>query len=166
MTVRMPGRLFSLFLFGLVAGIAPAQALTNQLHKHPSPYLAMHAGDPVAWQDWGAAAVDRARREGKLLYISVGYFSCHWCHVMQRESYRNKDIAAFLNRHFIPVKVDRELESALDARLIEFAERTRGQGGWPLNVFVTPEAYRAPANSARCSSGRPYTNFPSHSGAA
>lgn len=141
MTVRMRCRLFSLFLLGLVAGIAPAQALTNQLHSHPSPYLAMHAGDPVAWQDWGAAAVDRARREGKLLYISVGYFSCHWCHVMQRESYRNKDIAAFLNRHFIPVKVDRELEPALDARLIEFAERTRGQGGWPLNVFVTPEGY-------------------------
>jgi hypothetical protein len=137
----MPGRRLLLFLFGLVAGIAPAQALTNQLRGHPSPYLAMHAGDPVAWQDWGAAAVQQARRENKLLYISVGYFSCHWCHVMQRESYRNQDIAALLNRHFIPVKVDRELEPALDARLIEFAERTRGQGGWPLNVFVTPEGY-------------------------
>ncbi len=141
MTPRMPGRRLLLFLFGLVAGIAPAQALTNQLRGHPSPYLAMHAGDPVAWQDWGAAAVQQARRENKLLYISVGYFSCHWCHVMQRESYRNQDIAALLNRHFIPVKVDRELEPALDARLIEFAERTRGQGGWPLNVFVTPEGY-------------------------
>ena len=129
----------SLLCFGLAAHAAPA--LTNQLKHHPSPYLAMHAADPVAWQDWGPAAVERARREGKLLFVSVGYFSCHWCHVMQRESYRNPDIAAFLNRHFVPVKVDRELEAALDARLIEFAERTRGQGGWPLNVFVTPEGY-------------------------
>ena len=129
----------SLLSLGLAANAAPA--LTNQLKHHPSPYLAMHAADPVAWQDWGPAAVERARREGKLLFISVGYFSCHWCHVMQRESYRNPDIAAFLNRHFVPVKVDRELEAALDARLIEFAERTRGQGGWPLNVFVTPEGY-------------------------
>src|SRR3989344_2511302 len=131
--------LLPLLCLGLTANAAPA--LTNQLKHHPSPYLAMHAADPVAWQDWGPAAVERARREGKPLFISVGYFSCHWCHVMQRESYRNPDIAAFLNRHFVPVKVDRELEAALDARLIEFAERTRGQGGWPLNVFVTPEGY-------------------------
>jgi uncharacterized protein len=116
-----------------------AHALSNQLKNHPSPYLAMHAADPVAWQDWGQAAVNMARREGKLLYISVGYFSCHWCHVMQRESYRDREIAQFLNRHFIPVKVDRELEPALDARLIEFVESTRGMGGWPLNVFITPE---------------------------
>src|SRR3989338_2853617 len=129
----------SLLCFGLTANAAPL--LTNQLKPHPSPYLAMHAADPVAWQDWGPAAVERARREGKPLFVSVGYFSCHWCHVMQRESYRNPDIAAFLNRHFVPVKVDRELEAALDARLIEFAERTRGQGGWPLNVFITPEGY-------------------------
>src|SRR3989338_6653225 len=128
-----------LLWLGLTANAAPA--LTNQLKHHPSPYLAMHAADPVAWQDWGPAAVERARREGKLLFISIGYFSCHWCHVMQRESYRDPDIAAFLNHHFVPVKVDRELEAALDARLIEFAERTRGQGGWPLNVFVTPEGY-------------------------
>ncbi len=136
MAARFP--LIALFLLPLAVSAAP---LSNQLKNHPSPYLAMHAADPVAWQDWNAAAVERARREGKLLYISVGYFSCHWCHVMQRESYKNQDIARFLNRHFVPVKVDRELESALDARLIEFAERTRGASGWPLNVFVTPEGY-------------------------
>ncbi len=130
--------LIVLFLLPLAASAAP---LSNQLKNHPSPYLAMHAADPVAWQDWNAAAVGRARREGKLLYISVGYFSCHWCHVMQRESYKNPDIARFLNRHFVPVKVDRELESTLDALLIEFAERTRGTSGWPLNVFVTPEGH-------------------------
>jgi len=136
----MTARAFAILLCLLPWAVAAAP-LSNQLKNHPSPYLAMHATDPVAWQDWNAAAVERARREGKLLYVSVGYFSCHWCHVMQRESYKNKDIARFLNRHFIPVKVDRELEPALDARLIEFAERTRGLGGWPLNVFVTPAGY-------------------------
>jgi hypothetical protein len=125
----------------LVTAAVTAAPLSNQLKNHPSPYLAMHAADPVAWQDWKREAVERARREGKLVYLSIGYFSCHWCHVMQRESYRNPEIAAFLNRHFVPVKVDRELEPALDQRLIEFAEKTRGQGGWPLNVFLTPDGH-------------------------
>jgi hypothetical protein len=120
---------------------ASAAPLANQLKHHASPYLAMHAADPVAWQDWNRDVLERARREGKLVYLSIGYFSCHWCHVMQRESYRNAEIARFLNDHFIPVKIDRELEPALDQRLIEFAEKTRGQGGWPLNVFLTPEGH-------------------------
>jgi len=136
----MTARLLLIVLSFLPPALAAAP-LANQLKHHPSPYLAMHATDPVAWQDWNAAAVERARREGKLLYVSVGYFSCHWCHVMQRESYKNRDIARLLNRDFVPVKVDRELEPALDARLIEFAERTRGSGGWPLNVFITPAGY-------------------------
>jgi len=120
---------------------ANAAPLENQLRQHPSPYLALHGDDPVAWQEWNAASVERARREGKLLYLSIGYFSCHWCHVMQRESYRNAQIARYLNEHVIPVKVDRELEPALDVRLIEFAEKTRGMSGWPLNVFVTPDGH-------------------------
>lgn len=118
----------------------PAAPLANQLRNDPSPYLAMHSRDPVAWQHWDRdRLLARARREGKLIYVSVGYFSCHWCHVMQRESYRDKKIAAFLNRHFIPVKVDRELDPALDTRLMEFVQNTRGVAGWPLNVFLTPE---------------------------
>ncbi|HJX19195.1 MAG TPA: DUF255 domain-containing protein [Acidiferrobacterales bacterium] len=125
----------------LVVGAASAAPLENQLHRHPSPYLALHGDDPVAWQEWNAATVERARREGKLLYLSIGYFSCHWCHVMQRDSYRNAVIARYLNEHVIPVKVDRELEPALDARLIEFSEKTRGMSGWPLNVFVTPDGH-------------------------
>ena len=129
------------FLLVLFPPFAFAAPLANQLAGHPSPYLALHAGDPVAWQDWSAAAVERARRENKLLYISIGYFSCHWCHVMQRESYQNAGIAKILNEHFIPVKVDRELEPTLDARMIEFAEETQGRSGWPLNVFVTPRGY-------------------------
>lgn len=118
-----------------------AMALQNQLLDNPSPYLAMHATDPVAWQTWNPQTLAQARREHKLLYVSVGYFACHWCHVMQQESYRNAAIATVLNRDFIPVKVDRELETSLDADLQAFSERTQRQAGWPLNAFVTPDGY-------------------------
>jgi len=113
----------------------------NRLKDHPSPYLAMHGQDPVHWQSWGKDIFERARKENKLVFVSIGYFACHWCHVMQRESYQNTDIASFINKNFIAVKVDRELQPALDARLIEFVERTRGYAGWPLNVFITPAGY-------------------------
>ena len=116
-------------------------ALVNQLSQHPSPYLALHGQDPVAWQEWNADTIARARRENKLLFVSVGYFSCHWCHVMQRESYKNAAIAALLNQHFIPVKVDRELNNGVDDTLQLFSERLNGAGGWPLNAFITPEGY-------------------------
>lgn len=129
-------------LFGLLALNGPVHAeLRNQLSGAPSPYLTMHAEDPVAWQTWGSEVLERARREGKLVFVSSGYFSCHWCHVMQRESYADPQIAALLNRYFIPVKIDRELDPALDARLIDFVERTRGHSGWPLNAFITPAGY-------------------------
>ncbi len=117
------------------------QALENELAGSGSPYLEMHARDPVPWQRWGPAVLEQARREGKPIFISSGYFACHWCHVMQRESYRNPEIARMLNRHFIPVKVDRELDPALDEHLIDFVQRTQGHAGWPLNVFLTPEGY-------------------------
>jgi len=131
----------TLRLLFILTLLTPAFAMQNELRDHASPYLAMHGEDPVAWQDWGAQAVELAREEGKLLFISSGYFSCHWCHVMQRESYRDEKIAAFLNRHFVPVKLDRELHGALDAYLIDFVEQTQGHAGWPLNVFLTPEGY-------------------------
>ncbi len=131
----------SLRLLVLFLAAAPALALENQLRDHPSPYLAMHGNDPVAWQDWGPAAVELARKEGKLLFISSGYFSCHWCHVMQRESYQDERIARLLNNRFVPVKLDRELHGALDAYLIDFLEKTQGHAGWPLNIFLTPEGY-------------------------
>jgi uncharacterized protein YyaL (SSP411 family) len=121
--------------------VSPVLAMQNQLRDHASPYLAMHGEDPVAWQDWGPEAIELARAQGKLLLVSSGYFSCHWCHVMQRESYRNEKIAALLNAHFVPVKLDRELHGALDAYLIDFIRETQGQAGWPLNVFLTPEGY-------------------------
>jgi uncharacterized protein YyaL (SSP411 family) len=132
----------ALLLFVLYAANVPAWAeRTNQLTNHPSAYLAMHGEDPVHWQEWGETAQQAAVHEDKLLFVSSGYFSCHWCHVMQRESYSDPEIAALLNQHFIPVKVDRELNPALDNKLIDFVERTRGYAGWPLNVFITPEGY-------------------------
>lgn len=123
------------------AGYSAEAQLTNQLAANTSPYLAMHAADPVQWQLWNQQTFARAQREGKLLFVSSGYFSCHWCHVMQRESFRNARIAALINRHYIPVKIDKQMLPAVDAKLMDFTQRTRGQGGWPLNVFVTPEGY-------------------------
>jgi len=129
----------SLLMLALLL-LSPA-VLSNALVNHTSPYLAMHGNDPVDWRDWGEAALDEAAESGKLLFISSGYFSCHWCHVMQQESYQDADTAAMLNRWFVSVKIDRELQPALDAWLIEFTETTEGTAGWPLNVFLTPDGY-------------------------
>ena len=142
---RKPRACLAVYLFILhalwsTAGFAQTP-LVNQLAQHPSPYLALHGQDPVAWQEWNAETFARARRENKLLYVSVGYFACHWCHVMQRESYKNPAIAALLNKHFIPVKVDRELNNGVDDTLQLFSERLNGTAGWPLNAFITPEGY-------------------------
>ena len=132
----MLARLF-LFLF-----LSPAAfGLSNQLENHPSPYLALHGSDPVAWQDWNAKVLKKAQAEDKLILISSGYFACHWCHVMQKESFKDREIAALMNKHYIPVKLDRELHSALDDYLMDYTERTNGQAGWPLTVFLTPEGY-------------------------
>jgi uncharacterized protein YyaL (SSP411 family) len=132
----MLARLF-LFLF-----LSPAAfGLSNQLENHPSPYLALHGSDPVAWQDWNAKVLEKAQADDKLILISSGYFACHWCHVMQKESFKDKEIAALMNKHYIPVKLDRELHSALDDYLMDYTERTNGQAGWPLTVFLTPEGY-------------------------
>ncbi len=144
LTIRIAGS-FQLFVAGAlllavqVSGLA--QPLENHLQDSSSPYLAAHGSDPVALQEWSPATLALARRENKLLFVSIGYFSCHWCHVMQAESYKNAEIAALINQNFIPVKVDRELDVALDAEMIAFAQATLGNAGWPLNVFITPEGY-------------------------
>jgi len=114
-------------------------AMGNALRGSDSPYLAMHADDPVQWRTWSPAVLAQARREGRLIFVSIGYFACHWCHVMQRESFRDPALARLLNARFIPVNVDRELNPALDAYLQDFVQRTRGIAGWPLNVILTPE---------------------------
>ena len=130
-------------LLALAAEVSGASAaeLENRLRHHPAPYLALHGEDPVAWQPWDAEVLALARSEGRLLFVSVGYFSCHWCHVMQRESYQDPAVAALLNSAFVPVKIDRELQPAMDAALLEFVRDTLGYAGWPLNVFLTPEGY-------------------------
>jgi len=142
------GRQFMLFVCLLFCGshavlaeIATGKAAPNDLYHNSSPYLALHGRDPVRWHLWNEQTMAEARAQKKLLFVSSGYFSCHWCHVMQRESYQNEKIAALLNKYFIPVKVDRELSPALDAKLVDFVERTQGYSGWPLNAFVTPEGY-------------------------
>ena len=128
--------LFSLFITGIGASLA-----SNQLSGHPSPYLALHGDDPVDWQTWRDEVFARAKADNRLIFVSIGYFSCHWCHVMQQESYRDESVAELLNRGYIAVKIDRELDPDLDQRLISFVEKVRGSAGWPLNVFLTPDGY-------------------------
>jgi hypothetical protein len=138
--MKLHYRLLLLSLW-LPLALSAQEVSANQLANHDSPYLAMHGADPVDWHLWSAEALAQARREHKLLFVSIGYFSCHWCHVMHRESYQDAQVAKLLNAHFIPVKVDRELNPALDAYLLDFVQRTRGMSGWPLNVFLTPEGH-------------------------
>ena len=118
-----------------------AHEATNSLAHSASPYLRLHANDPVHWQEWGSEFTARAESEDRLIFVSVGYFACHWCHVMQRESFSNLEAAALLNEHFVSAKVDRELDPALDAQLIQFVQATLGRAGWPLNVVLTPDGF-------------------------
>ena len=111
------------------------------LTDHPSPYVRMHADDAVEWRLLDADVLEQAQRQNKLVFISSGYFACHWCHVMRDESFNNAQVAALLNRDFIAVKIDRELNPVLDAYLMNFLQRSRGFGGWPLNMFLTPDGY-------------------------
>ena len=129
---------------GLAFGLAPCASFAahepaNALAHSASPYLRLHARDPVHWREWSPALVAHAGAADRLIFVSVGYFSCHWCHVMQRESFSDRDAAALLNAHFVSVKVDRELDPALDAQLLRFVQATLGHAGWPLNVVLTPD---------------------------
>lgn len=113
--------------------------MANRLADQSSPYLLQHANNPVDWYPWGADAFERARREDKPLLISIGYSTCHWCHVMERESFEDPAIAAVMNAHVVAVKVDREERPEVDRIYMTAIQALTGQGGWPLNVFVTPE---------------------------
>ncbi|MEC8162734.1 MAG: thioredoxin domain-containing protein [Planctomycetota bacterium] len=113
--------------------------MTNRLAMETSPYLLQHASNPVHWYAWGQDALERARLEDKPIFLSIGYSACHWCHVMERESFCNESIAAILNEHFICIKVDREERPDLDHLYMEAVTALRGgQGGWPLSAFLTP----------------------------
>jgi uncharacterized protein len=112
---------------------------TNRLAKEKSPYLLQHAHNPVDWVAWNDEAFAQARKENKPVFLSIGYSTCHWCHVMERESFEDEKVGAFLREHFVSIKVDREERPDVDKIYMTFVQSTTGGGGWPLNVFLTPE---------------------------
>src|SRR5258706_10081482 len=122
-----------------IATAADRPAHTNQLAREKSPYLLQHQHNPVDWHSWGEEAFAKARSENKPIFLSIGYSTCHWCHVMERESFEDEKLAAFLNEHFVSIKVDREDRPDVDKIYMTFVQATTGQGGWPLNVFLTPD---------------------------
>jgi uncharacterized protein YyaL (SSP411 family) len=115
------------------------QAFTNHLAGQTSPYLKQHVHNPVDWYPWGPEALQRARLMDSPIFLSVGYSACHWCHVMERESFEDAEVAALLNRHFVSIKVDREERPDLDQIYMLAVQRLTGQGGWPMTVFLTPQ---------------------------
>jgi uncharacterized protein len=111
----------------------------NRLALEKSPYLLQHQHNPVDWYPWGEEAFQKAREEHKPIFLSIGYSTCHWCHVMERESFENEEIAQYLNAHFVCIKVDREERPDVDKIYMTAVQAISGQGGWPLNVFLTPD---------------------------
>jgi len=118
---------------------APAGAAANHLSGESSPYLRMHVHNPVDWYPWGDEALKKARDEKKLIFLSVGYSSCYWCHVMERESFMDEEIARFLNEHFVCIKVDREERPDVDSIYMLAVQLITRRGGWPMSVFLTPD---------------------------
>ncbi|MBI4326422.1 MAG: thioredoxin domain-containing protein [Chloroflexi bacterium] len=116
-----------------------AHKYTNRLLRSKSPYLLQHAHNPVDWHEWGEEAFSKARTENKPIFLSVGYSTCHWCHVMERESFENPDIAQIMNEHFVNIKVDREERPDVDRVYMTFVQATTGGGGWPMSVWLTPD---------------------------
>ncbi len=112
---------------------------TNWLIHETSPYLRQHAHNPVDWYGWGPEALQKAEREDKPILLSIGYSACHWCHVMERESFENEKIANVMNEHFVNIKVDREERPDLDTLYMNYVQMTTGSGGWPMTVFLTPD---------------------------
>ena len=121
--------------------MAPADetAHTNRLIDETSPYLLQHARNPVDWYPWGEAAFARAKAEGKPIFLSIGYSTCHWCHVMERESFEREDVAAILNAYYVAIKVDREERPDVDAIYMTATQLFTGRGGWPNSVWLTPD---------------------------
>src|SRR5438309_2365455 len=124
----------------MAAEIQPANpAHANRLADEKSPYLLQHAHNPVDWYPWGEEAFEKARRENKPIFLSIGYSTCHWCHVMAHESFENEEIAAQMNRDFVNIKVDREERPDVDRVYMTFVQATTGGGGWPMSVWLTPD---------------------------
>jgi len=127
----------------------------NHLQYESSPYLLQHAHNPVDWYPWKEEALQRAKKENKPILVSIGYSTCHWCHVMERESFEDQEVAAYMNEHFINIKIDREERPDLDQIYMETCQAITGSGGWPLNCFLTPDGRPFMA-------GTYYPPFPSH----
>jgi uncharacterized protein YyaL (SSP411 family) len=124
---------------GAAEYLSPTAMHTNRLANEKSPYLLQHAHNPVDWFAWNEEAFKKARRENKPIFLSIGYSTCHWCHVMERESFEDENIGKFLNEHFVSIKVDREERPDVDKIYMTFVQSTTGSGGWPMSVFLTPE---------------------------
>src|SRR5438132_10045607 len=146
----MSGRYFAPYmaalLFVLLNGPAGrievpgrAQQHTNRLAKETSPYLLQHAHNPVDWYPWGPEAFERARREDKPIFLSVGYSTCYWCHVMERQCFENEAIASEMNKRFVNIKVDREERPDVDQLYMTAVQVLTRHGGWPMSVFLTPD---------------------------
>ncbi len=134
--------LLALLLVGTVAAAPPAdkeKGKPNRLVRESSPYLLQHAHNPVDWYPWGEEAFARAKKEGKMVFLSIGYSSCHWCHVMERESFSNAEIAAYLNKHYVCIKVDREERPDIDQIYLSSLNALGVRGGWPMSLWLTPE---------------------------
>src|SRR6188472_3389735 len=112
---------------------------TNKLISETSPYLLQHAYNPVNWFPWGDEALDKAKKENKPILVSIGYSACHWCHVMERESFEDEETARLMNEHFVNIKVDREEMPDLDLIYQQALQLQGEHGGWPLTVFLTPD---------------------------
>src|SRR5262245_545823 len=113
---------------------------TNRLIGETSPYLLQHAHNPVNWYPWGNEALDLAKKGNKPILVSIGYSACHWCHVMEKESFEDEETARIMNKHFVNIKIDREERPDLDHIYMDAVQSMTGSGGWPLNVFLTPTA--------------------------
>ena len=120
-------------------GSPPAGRKSNRLINEQSPYLRQHAYNPVDWYPWGEEALARAKAENKPILLSIGYSACHWCHVMERESFENDAIAQQMNENFVSIKVDREERPDLDHIYMEAVQILTGRGGWPLTMFLNPD---------------------------
>ncbi len=113
--------------------------MPNHLINENSPYLLQHANNPVDWYPWGEEALTKARTENKPIFLNIGYAACHWCHVMEHESFENPEIAALMNENFVNIKVDREERPDLDSIYMQATNALTGSGGWPMSVFLTPD---------------------------
>ena len=144
---QVTSKLLSLILVLIIAncqnarqGVLEAQhEYTNNLADESSPYLLQHAHNPVNWYPWGEEALDKAKKEQKMLVISVGYAACHWCHVMEKESFEDSLVAKVMNDSFVSIKVDREERPDVDQIYMDAANLMTGRGGWPLNVIALPD---------------------------